>query len=121
MIHAPPAIELSPPELATRDPKVTIKATASDDARLLDGYLFVGSRKIFYRSNRNGTDPKKMALEAEVPLRPGVNVITVVARENPETTSRKTFIVRKDGPAGELLPSPKTEDDLGESAGPGDD
>jgi len=121
MIHAPPAIELAPPELATRDPKVTIKATASDDARLLDGYVFVGSRKIFYRSNRNGADPKKMALEAEVPLRPGVNAITVVARENPETTSRRTFIVRKDGPGGELLPSPKTEDDLGETSGPDDD
>ncbi len=121
MIHAPPAIELSSPMLATKDGKITIKGNASDDARLLDGYVFVGSRKVFYHSNRNGADPKQMAFEAEVPLRPGVNAITVVARENPDTTSRKTFVVRRDGPNGELLPTPKTEDDLGETSGPDDD
>lgn len=120
MIHAPPALEITPPELATRDGKITIKGSASDDARLLDGYVFVGSRKVFYKSNRNGPDPKKMTYEAEAPLRPGVNAITVVARENPDTTSRKTFIVRKDGPGGELLASPKTEDDLSETSGEDD-
>ena len=78
-------------------------ATASDDARLLDAYIFVGSRKVFYRSNRNGADPKQMAFDADLPLRPGVNVVTVVARENPDTTTRRTFIVRRDGPNGELL------------------
>ena len=72
-------------------------ASASDDARLLDAYIFVGSRKVFYRSNRNGADPKRMAFDADLPLRPGVNVVTVVARENPDTTTRRTFIVRRDG------------------------
>ena len=72
-------------------------ATASDDARLLDAFIFVGARKVFYRSNRNGTDPKKMAFDADLPLRPGVNVVTVVARENPDTTTRRTYIVRRDG------------------------
>ena len=67
---------------------------------------------MFYRSNRNGADPKKMAFDADVPLRPGVNVVTVVARENPDTTTRRTFIVRRDGPNGELLPTPKTDDEL---------
>jgi carboxyl-terminal processing protease len=52
-----------------------------------------------------------MGFEADAPLRPGVNVVTVVARENPDTTSHKTFIIRRDGPNGELLQSPKTEDD----------
>ncbi|MFO0674132.1 MAG: pyridoxine 5'-phosphate synthase [Polyangiaceae bacterium] len=57
-----------------------------------------------------------MAFEAPLPLRPGVNVVTVVARKNPDTVARKTFFVRKDGPQGELLSTPKTDDDLSGAA-----
>jgi carboxyl-terminal processing protease len=121
MTHAPPLLEIAPPALFTRDAKITLRGSASDDARLLDVYVFSGSRKVFYRSNRNGPDPKKMAFEADAPLRAGVNVITVVARENPDTTSRRVFVVRKDGAAGELLQTPRTEDDGGEGAGLADD
>jgi carboxyl-terminal processing protease len=42
--------------------------------------------------------------------------VTVVARENPDTTSRRTFIVRRDGSNGELLATPKTDDELSETA-----
>jgi carboxyl-terminal processing protease len=119
--HAPPAIEVGAPVLATRDAHTTVKGTASDMEHLLDAYIFVGARKVFYRSNRNGPDPKKMSFEADLPLRPGVNVITVVSRENPDTTGRKTFIVRRDGPNGELLQTPKTDDELGEAASASED
>jgi carboxyl-terminal processing protease len=116
MAHAPPALEIPQPQLATRDVHTLVHGAASDDARLLDAYIFVGARKVFYRSNRNGADPRHMAFDADVPLRPGVNVVTIVARENPDTTSRRTFIVRRDGPNGELLQTPKTDDDLSETA-----
>lgn len=118
MRRFPPSIELTPVALAIKDGTVTIKGTASDADRLLDGYIFVGSKKVFYRSNRNGSDPKKMVFDAPIPLRPGVNLVTVVARENPDTVARKTLVVRKDGPNGELLTTPKTEED---AAGGGDD
>ncbi len=122
MLHAPPTVEATPPELATRDSHIKISGSANDGERLLDAYVFVGARKVFYRSNRNGQDPKKMSFEADLPLRPGSNVVSIVARENPDTTARKVFIIRKDGPNGELLSSPKTEDDLAEnSVGGGDD
>jgi carboxyl-terminal processing protease len=117
MAHAPPAIEIPQPQLVTRDPHTLVHGVASDDARLLDAYIFVGARKIFYRSNRNGPDATKMAFDADLPLRPGVNIVTIIARENPDTTSRKTFIVRRDGPSGELLPTPKTDEELSETAG----
>ena len=121
MGHAPPALELPQPQLVTRDPHTQVHATASDDARLLDAFIFVGSRKVFYRSNRNGTDPKKMSFDADLPLRPGVNVVTIVARENPDTTTRRTYIVRRDGSNGEILATPKTDDDLSETASADDD
>jgi len=116
MAHAPPAIELSPVQLATRDAHVVLKGASSDAERLLDAYIFVGARKVFYRSNRNGGDPKRMAFEADLPLRPGVNIVSVVSRENPDTSSRKTFVVRRDGPNGEILATPKTEEELSENA-----
>jgi carboxyl-terminal processing protease len=119
--HAPPTIDVAPAALATRDGHIKIGATASDGTKLLDTYIFVGSRKVFYRSNNGTSDPKKMALDADVSLRPGVNVITVFARESPDTVSRKTIVVRRDGPTGELLPTPTTEESLWESKEGGDE
>jgi len=117
MAHAPPALDIPQPELATTNSHTVVRGTASDDARLLDAFIFVGARKVFYRSNRDGADPKRMTFEVDVPLRPGVNVVTVIARENPDTTTRRTFIVRRDGPKGELLATPKMDDELSESSG----
>jgi carboxyl-terminal processing protease len=119
--HAPPMIDVAPAALATREGHIKIGATASDVTKLLDTYIFVGSRKVFYRSNASAPDPKKMALDADVSLRPGVNIITVFARESPDTMSRKTIIVRRDGPAGELLPTPTTEESLWETKEGGDE
>jgi carboxyl-terminal processing protease len=116
MAHAPPAIEIPQPQLATRETHTMLHGIASDDARLLDAYIFVGARKVFYRSNRNGPDVAKMSFDADLPLRPGVNIVTIIARENQDTTARKTFIVRRDGPGGELLPTPKTDEELSETA-----
>jgi carboxyl-terminal processing protease len=121
MAHAPPAVEIPQPQLVTRELHTQVHGLASDDARLLDAYIFVGARKVFYGSNRNGSNTRKMSFDADVPLRPGVNVVTIVARENPDTTSRRTFIVRRDGPNGELLATPKTDEDLSETASPDDE
>jgi carboxyl-terminal processing protease len=119
MRRFPPSVEVQPVALSVKDDKISIKGFASDAEKILDGYVFVGNRKVFYRSNRNGPDPKRMPFDLTVPLRPGVNVVTVVARENVDTVGRKTFIVRRDGANGEVLQTPKTEEDL--EAGGGDD
>jgi carboxyl-terminal processing protease len=116
MQKSPPHVEVNLPTLYTRDAQTTIKGTAVDDERLLDAFIFVGSKKVFYRSNRNGSDGKRMPFEAVLPLRPGVNVVSVVARKNPDTVGRKVFIVRRDGPNGELLATPKTDEDLSEAS-----
>jgi carboxyl-terminal processing protease len=121
MEHAPPTLEIAQPQLATRDTHVPVHVVASDDARLLDAYIFVGARKVFYRSNRDGADPKKMTFDADLPLRPGVNAVMIVARENPDTTSHRTFIVRRDGPNGETLVTPKSDEELSETGGPDDE
>ena len=120
MRRFPPSVEVQPVPLSVRDDKVIIKGTATDAERILDAYVFVGNRKVFYRSNRNGSDPKRMTFETPVPLRPGVNVITVVARENNDTVGRRTLIIRRDGPNGEILQTPKTDEDVEQGGGADD-
>jgi carboxyl-terminal processing protease len=110
--HSPPLLEVTPAKLATREDKVHIEGLAVDGDRVLDGFIFVGPRKVFYQSNRKATDPTKLKFSIDTELQPGINVITVVARESDDSATRTTMIVRRDGPNGEPLPSPK-----GESAG----
>jgi carboxyl-terminal processing protease len=76
-----------------------------------DVYIFVGSRKVYYQSNRGAAEPTKQHFEATIPLRPGTNYVTVVARESNEVASHKSFIVRRDGPDGALLETPKSDED----------
>ncbi len=64
---------------------------------------------MFYESNNGGSDKSSMTFSLDAHLNPGVNVITVVARESEDTATRHTMIVRRDGPNGEVLPTPKTE------------
>lgn len=107
--RSPPLLEVQPVSLSTRDAKIHIEGLATDADRVLDTFIFVGARKVFYRSNRRGSDPKHMPFKVDADLDPGINVITVVSRESEDTASRQTLIVRRDGPNGELLPTPKRD------------
>jgi carboxyl-terminal processing protease len=109
LTHSPPLLEVAPSSLATSDSKIRIRGSARDADRVLDAYMFVGSQKVFYQSNRRGTDPRTMSFDQEVTLSPGINVITVVARENEDVATPYTVVVRRDGPNGEALPTPKGE------------
>lgn len=105
--RSPPLLEVKSFKLSTRGDSVKIEGVATDGDRVLDTYMFVGSQKVFYQSNQGGSDSKKMTFSHEAKLSPGVNVITIVARENQDVASRETIVVRKDGPDGEALPTPK--------------
>ena len=86
-----------------------IHVDVSDDSGgVQDAYVFVGARKVYYAPNpeKHG---EKMSFELDVPLKPGMNVVTVVARENEDIASRRVVVVRKDGPQGEALPTPRYE------------
>jgi carboxyl-terminal processing protease len=107
MTHSPPLLDVVPASLAIRDGKVRVQGRASDGDQVLDAYMFVGTNKVFYQSNRKGTDVGSMQFDHEVELEPGVNVITVVARENEDVATARTLVVRRDGPGGEALPTPK--------------
>jgi carboxyl-terminal processing protease len=107
--HSPPLLEVAPASLATRETKIRVAGHATDSDRVKDVFVFVGPRKVFYQSNGKAADPKRLDFAFDAELQPGVNVITVVARESEDTVERRTMIVRRDGPRGEALPTPKAE------------
>jgi carboxyl-terminal processing protease len=98
-------------QLVTRDPQLKMRGTATDNQRIRDVYIFVGARKVFYQSNRDAKDATKATFSTEVPLREGINYVSVVARENNDVATRKTFVVRRDSPDGSLLETPKTDEE----------
>jgi carboxyl-terminal processing protease len=63
-----------------------------DDGRVNDAYVFVGDQKIFYQ-RLDSRGPTDVTLRHGVKLKPGVNVITVVAREDDEFAQRETLTV----------------------------
>jgi carboxyl-terminal processing protease len=110
MRRSPPLLEVNPASLSTSSNSIRIEGVATDSDRVLDVFMFVNSRKVFYRSNRKSTEPTRMAFAETVALDPGVNVISVVARENEDTATAHTMVVRRDGPNGEALLTPKDAD-----------
>ncbi len=106
-----PRMDNTPPEIAlSEEPPLEVDGTAlrlrgavMDADRVLDMYVFVGTRKVFYLSNREGRDPHRMTFDARLPLEPGSNPVLVVARESGEVVARRVLVVRSPGedrPAG---------------------
>jgi carboxyl-terminal processing protease len=101
----PPTIALSTKSLETAADQYRLQGTVSDETHVEDVYIFVANqgakidnRKVFYRSNRGGKDSKAIDFAADLPLWPGSNMVTVVARENSEVRSVKTLYLYRDPP-----------------------
>lgn len=90
----PPALAIEVPTFEVSAPSFTLKGKASDDSKVEDVYIFVSNqdakvenRKVFYKSNRGASRPGQLAFAPTIPLWPGSNLVTVVARENDEVKS----------------------------------
>ncbi|HEX3757741.1 MAG TPA: MXAN_5808 family serine peptidase [Kofleriaceae bacterium] len=101
----PPMIALSALGLSTNTDSYRLSGSVSDEQHVEDMYVFVSnqsakieSRKVFYRSNRGGKDGKQLEFSADLPLWPGSNMVTVVARASSEVRSVKTMFVYRESP-----------------------
>jgi carboxyl-terminal processing protease len=101
----PPLISLSAKNLETNGDTYKLTGSVSDDSHVEDVYIFVANqgakidnRKVFYRSNRGGKDGKLLDFATDLPLWPGSNMVTVVARANSEVRSMKTLYIYRDPP-----------------------
>ncbi|MEJ7600079.1 MAG: S41 family peptidase [Kofleriaceae bacterium] len=82
----------------TADDHWKLTGTASDDTQVDDVYVSVSNvsskierRKVFYQSNRGTRTPSRLAFAASIPLWPGSNRITVVARESERVKATQTL------------------------------
>ena len=101
----PPMIALSVKGLETSAETFKLSGNVSAEQHVEDVYIFVSnqsakieSRKVFYRSNRGGKDGKQLEFAADLPLWPGSNMVTVVARASSEVRSVKTMFVYRESP-----------------------
>jgi carboxyl-terminal processing protease len=105
--HSPPELSVQAAELATRNNTIEISGSAKDELDgITDLVVFVGNQKVHYKPNA-GPNKATLDFRVPVPLQPGTNFITVIARESEDIATRRTLVVRRDGPNGEILPTPK--------------
>lgn len=52
-----------------------------------------------------------MRVDAEIPLRPGINVVVIVARESADVLSRRTLVIRRDAADGSLMETPPSSEE----------
>jgi carboxyl-terminal processing protease len=101
----PPMIALNAQGLQTNADTYRLSGIISDEQHVEDMYVYVSnqsakieSRKVFYRSNRGGKDAKQLEFTTDLPLWPGSNMVTVVARASAEVRSVKTMFVYRESP-----------------------
>jgi carboxyl-terminal processing protease len=101
----PPLISLQTKPGDTGATTYKLQGTVSDETHVEDVYIFVDNktskienRKVFYRSNRGGKDGKTVDFAADLPLWPGSNLVTIVARENADVRSVKYLYLYRDPP-----------------------
>lgn len=63
--------------------------------RLRDVFIFVNGRKVFFKVVPEANAAQQVDFTADVPLKPGNNVVTVFAREDDEFQSRRTVVVTR--------------------------
>jgi carboxyl-terminal processing protease len=111
----PPLIAVASSSLETTGDRWTLTGTATDDTHVEDVYVLVSNRdskiegkKVFYLSNRGKKAQNKLDFSAVVPVWPGNNMVTVVARENNEVRAIHTvFVLRTDRVAtANVTPTP---------------
>ncbi|MBA3395648.1 MAG: PDZ domain-containing protein [Deltaproteobacteria bacterium] len=111
----PPVIAVNHKGLETTADTYKLSGQVNDEQKVEDVYIFVSnqsakieSRKVFYRSNRGSKDAKALAFTADLPLWPGSNMVTVVARANAEVRSVKTMFIYRDPPrTAQQMPADK--------------
>jgi carboxyl-terminal processing protease len=85
----------------TTTPQVAVKGYATSGKPMRDVYIFVNDQKVFYKNAAKDEAQKdgsfKHAFETMLPLKVGTNTVTVVAREDEETTARQTFVLFREG------------------------
>lgn len=92
--QASPSLAVSVPGLVTSLSTLDLTGETRDESGLRDMFVFVGDKKIFYRSFEGieaGAKGFSAPIAVSLPLKEGVNTVAVIVRENEFVSSRKVF------------------------------
>ena len=67
--------------------------------KLRDVFVYVNDQKVFFKVVPESTSQSRMDFSTDVPLKPGNNIVHVVAREDDEFQSRRSVVVYRRPPA----------------------
>jgi carboxyl-terminal processing protease len=111
----PPTVTLRLPTLETAAASYRLSGAVSDESRVEDIQVFVANRaakiddrKVFYKSNRGSAKPTQLDFAADIPLWPGSNQVTVLARESTDVRSVQTFFIYREAAQTAQVTAPKT-------------
>jgi carboxyl-terminal processing protease len=71
----------------------TVPPSLEGGTKLRDVFVFVNDQKVFFKVVPETTTASSLDFEATLPLKPGNNVVTVVAREDDEFQTRRSLVV----------------------------
>jgi carboxyl-terminal processing protease len=77
--------------------KFTLSGVVTDRS-LLDVFVLVNDQKVFFRGH-SPDEGERLKFSTELSLKEGNNLVTVVARESQDFSSRKTLVIRRRPPA----------------------
>lgn len=77
--------------------KISLSGTVKDDKIIKYVYILVNDDKVFYKSNRENaeTDKSTLSFTSDIQLEDGPNVISIVAKDDQDLLSTKSFVVTK--------------------------
>jgi carboxyl-terminal processing protease len=114
--HEPPRITIEPDpgrgapavdgETIRIQGVAAIPQSSDPDARLRDVFVFVNEKKVFFKVVPENQAAPRMEFQADVPLKPGNNLVTVFAREDEDFQSRRSFYVLRRTPAPAAAAAP---------------
>ncbi|WP_347273601.1 MXAN_5808 family serine peptidase [Candidatus Kuenenia sp.] len=94
----PPTISMDGvPNILFGEEELSISALVKDDTHVKHAYVLVNNDKIFFKSNKHVSPRQKSSLkiDAKHSLKEGPNVITIVARDDHDLVSIKSFVATK--------------------------
>jgi carboxyl-terminal processing protease len=96
----PPAVALELKSFQTAGDKFKLTGVVNDETKVEDLQIFVSNsgakietRKVFYKSNRGAAKPGALPFSVDIPVWPGSNFITVVARENTDVRTMQSVVI----------------------------
>ena len=99
MQRTPPTITLgkSLSNILFGNDRLPLTAVIEDDICVKHAYILINNDKVYYKSNKIATPKEQTGLEinTDVPLKEGPNVVTIVARDDQDMITIKSFVATR--------------------------